>query len=210
MRLPTFRRTWAFPIATLVLLACLAQATLSWSGAEPSPLTLGPSPVGRGEKGDGPSPVGRGEKGSMTPTKKAEALGIKFEKLEPGYLNRCVKSGKLLFTSGHTSKIKGRLGNDLKVEDGYKAARESAVEVLRAVWHTNGTLDNLRVVKVLGCVNSASDFYDQAKVVNGCSDLLHEIFGAKTDGWHARSALGFAAIPNGCAVEVEAIFEIKD
>lgn len=148
--------------------------------------------------------------GKMTPTKRAEALGIKFEKIEPGYLNRCVKSGKLLFTSGHTSKIKGRLGKDLKIEDGYKAARESAVEVLKAVWNTHGTLDNLRVVKVLGCVNSDPNFTDQPKVVNGCSDLLHEIFGAKTDGWHARSALGFASLPGGAAVEVEAIFEIKD
>lgn len=146
----------------------------------------------------------------MTPTKKAEALGIKFEKLEPKYLNGCVKSGKLLFTSGHTSKIKGRLGKDLKIEEGYKAAREAAVEVLRAVWNTHGTLDNLKVVKVLGCVNSDPSFIDQPKVVNGCSDLLHEIFGARTDGWHARSALGFVSLPNGCAVEVEAIFEIKD
>jgi enamine deaminase RidA (YjgF/YER057c/UK114 family) len=146
----------------------------------------------------------------LSPQKKAEALGIKFEKREPGYLNHCVKSGKLLFTSGFASKTKGRLGKDLKIEDGYKAARECGVEVLRAVWNRHGTLDNLRVVKVLGCVNSAPDFYDQPKVVNGCSDLLHEIFGAKTDGWHARSALGFAAIPGGAAVEVEAIFEIKE
>ena len=185
-------RSWAFTFAAMALLACIAQATLSWSAAVP-----GPSPVGRGEQG-------------MTPTKKAEALGIKFEKLEPGYLNRCVKSGKLLFTSGHTSKIKGRLGKDLKTEDGYKAARECTVEILSAVWNTHGTLDNLRVVKVLGCVNSDPSFIDQPKVVNGCSDMLHEIFGAKTDGWHARSALGFAALPNGVAVEVEAIFEIKE
>jgi len=153
-----------------------------------------------------PAPAEQG----MTPTKKAEALGIKFEKLEPGYLNRCVKSGKLLFTSGHTSKIKGRLGKDLKVEDGARAAREAMVEVLRAVWNTHGTLDNLRVVKVLGCVNSEPSFTDQPKVINGGSDLLHEIFGARTDGWHARSALGFAALPGNAAVEIEAIFEIKD
>ncbi|MND09796.1 hypothetical protein D3C83_334050 [compost metagenome] len=63
---------------------------------------------------------------------------------------------------------------------------------------------------MLGCVNSDPGFTDQPKVVNGCSDLLHEIFGAKTDGWHARSALGFASLPGGAAVEVEAIFEIKD
>jgi enamine deaminase RidA (YjgF/YER057c/UK114 family) len=196
MRFPTFRRSWAFTMATLVVLACLAQAALSWSATEPN--------------APNPSPVGTGEKGGMTPTKKAESLGIKFEKLEPRYLNHCVKAGKLLFTSGFGSKTKGRLGRDMKVEDGYKAARECGVEILRAVHDRHGTLDNLRVVKVLGCVNSTADFYEQPKVINGCSDLLHQIFGAKTDGWHARSALGFAALPNGCAVEIEAIFEIKD
>jgi enamine deaminase RidA (YjgF/YER057c/UK114 family) len=192
MRFPNFRLSWAFAIAALVVLAALAQFTLPWSAAEP-----------RRE-----AEIVR-EQG-MTPTKKAEALGIKFEKLEPRFLNHCVKSGKLLFTSGFGSKTKGRLGKDLKVEDGYKAARECGVEILRAVHDRHGTLDNLRVVKVLGCVNSAPEFYDQPKVINGCSDLLHEIFGAKTDGWHARSALGFVALPGGCAVEIEAIFEIKE
>ena len=62
----------------------------------------------------------------MTPTQRAEALGIKFEKLEAGYLNRCVKSGKLLFTSGHTSKIKGRLGKDLDVEEPPKPVTTAA------------------------------------------------------------------------------------
>ena len=180
---------WA--IAVLLLAALMIQATL-FGSAETVQDKADKQPAG------------------MTPTKKAEALGIKFEKLEPGYLNRCVKSGKLLFTSGHTSKIKGRLGKDLKVEDGYKAARECGVEILRAVWNTHGSLDNLRVVKVLGCVNSDPSFTDQPKVVNGVSDLLHEIFGAKTDGWHARSALGFAALPGGAAVEIELIFEIED
>jgi enamine deaminase RidA (YjgF/YER057c/UK114 family) len=180
-------RSLTFTIAALVLLACLATLLPSRSAGKPAP-----------------------SEQVMTPTKKAEALGIKFEKLEPGYLNRCVKSGKLLFTSGHTSKIKGRLGKDLKVEDGAKAARESMIEVLRAVWNTHGTLDNLRVIKVLGCVNSEPSFTDQPKVINGGSDLLHEIFGARTDGWHARSALGFAALPGNAAVEIEVIFEIKD
>ena len=144
------------------------------------------------------------------PQQKAEALGVKFEKLQPGYLNRCAKAGKLLFTSGFASKTKGRLGKDLTTKEGYQAARECAVEILRAVWNTNGTLDNLRVVKVLGCVNSSPDFIEQPQVINGCSDLLHEIFGKQTDGYHARSALGFASLPGGAAVEIEAIFEIKD
>ena len=94
-------------------------------------------------------------------------------------------------------------------KEGNEAARECAIDILRSVWNTHGTLDGLRVLKVLGCVNSASDFIDQPQVINGCSDLLHEIFGKETDGYHARSALGFASLPGGVAVEIEAIFEIK-
>jgi enamine deaminase RidA (YjgF/YER057c/UK114 family) len=145
-----------------------------------------------------------------TPQERAESLGIKFEKLKEPYLNGCVKSGKLLFTSGFGSKMKGRLGKDLAIAQGYEAARSCGIEILQNVWNRHGTLNNLRVVKVLGCVNSTPEFYDQPKVIHGCSDLLHDIFGAKTDGYHARSALGFAALPNRCAVEIEAIFEIKD
>lgn len=145
----------------------------------------------------------------MGPQKIAENLGIAFEKQTPGYLNKCVRSGNQLITSGHTSKIKGKLGADLKVEQGAAAARECAVEILRSVWNTHGTLDGLKVLKVLGCVNCTPDFVDQPAVVNGCSDLLHQVFGKETDGWHARSALGFASLPSGVAVEVEAIFEIK-
>lgn len=145
----------------------------------------------------------------MSPQKKAEQLGITFEKQVPGYLNKCVRSGHQLITSGHTSKIKGKLGADLTTEQGYAAARECAIEILRSVWNAHGTLDGLKVLKVLGCVNCTPDFIDQPAVVNGCSDLLHEIFGKETDGWHARSALGFASLPNGVAVEAEAIFEVK-
>ena len=72
------------------------------------------------------------------------------------------------------------------------------------------TLDGLRIVKLLGCVNSTLDFTDQHLVINGASDLLHEIFGKEGDGYHARSALGFAALPTGAAVEIEAILEIPD
>jgi enamine deaminase RidA (YjgF/YER057c/UK114 family) len=145
----------------------------------------------------------------MSPQKKAESLGIKFEKIAPGYLNKCVKSGNWLITSGHTSKIKGKLGADLTVEQGAAAARECAIQILQSVWNTHGTLDGLKVLKVLGCVNCTPDFTDQPPVVNGCSDLFHEVFGKETDGYHARSALGFASLPSGVAVEVEAIFEIK-
>lgn len=145
----------------------------------------------------------------MTPQETAESLGLKFTKQEPGYLALVVKTGNLLITSGHVSDTKGKLGAGLKVDEGKVAARECAVKVLNSVWNAHGTLNGLRVLKVLGCVNSTLEFHEQHLVINGCSDLLHEIFGKTTDGYHARSALGFAQIPTGSAVEVEAIFEIK-
>jgi enamine deaminase RidA (YjgF/YER057c/UK114 family) len=145
----------------------------------------------------------------MTPQKKAEALGLTFTKQQPGYLAMVVKTGNLLITSGHVSDLKGKLGAGMTVAEGQAAARECAVKILNSVWNAHGTLDGLRVLKLLGCVNSTLEFHEQHLVVNGCSDLLHEIFGKDGDGWHARSALGFAQIPTGSAVEVEAIFEIK-
>lgn len=140
---------------------------------------------------------------------KARELGVCFEPITPGYLNLCVRTGNLLITSGHTSDMKGILGKNLTVEQGYVAAQECARKILRSVRHTHGTLEGLRVLKLLGCVYSAPDFTDQHLVINGASDLLHKIFGKEGDGYHARSAVGFAALPTGAAVEVEAIFEIK-
>ena len=145
----------------------------------------------------------------MSAQKKAESLGLSFQKAPPAYLNLCIKSGNQLLTSGHVSDLKGKLGADLTVEQGYSAAKNCAEKVLRSVWDTHGTLDGLKVIKVLGCVNSTLDFTDQHLVINGTSDLLHEIFGKEGDGYHARSALGFAQLPTGAAVEVEAIFGIK-
>jgi enamine deaminase RidA (YjgF/YER057c/UK114 family) len=145
----------------------------------------------------------------MTPEQKAAELGITFPAQTPGYLNLCVKTGNLLITSGHVSDQKGVLGKGLTVEQGYSAARDCAIKILRSVKAAHGTLDGLRVLKLLGCVYSAPDFTDQHLVINGASDLLHELYGKTGDGYHARSALGFAALPTGAAVEVEAIFEIK-
>lgn len=146
----------------------------------------------------------------MSSEQRALDLGITFPKLQPGYLNLCIRSGNQLLTSGHVSEIKGKLGAGLTVEQGYEAAKQCAVKILQSVHNEHGTLDNLRVVKLLGCVNSTLEFTDQHLVVNGASDLLHQIFGKETHGFHARSALGFASLPTGVAVEVEAIFEIID
>lgn len=139
----------------------------------------------------------------------AKSLNVCFEPLTPGYLNLCIRTGNLLITSGHVSDMKGVLGKNVTVDQGYEAAADCCRKILRSVYHAHGTLKGLRVLKVLGCVYSAPDFTDQHLVINGTSDLLHKIFGKEGDGYHARSALGFAALPTGAAVEVEAIFEIK-
>src|SRR3954468_20379344 len=146
----------------------------------------------------------------MNPQQTAEKLGIAFEKQTPGYLNLCIRTGNQLISSGHVSTVKGKLGAGISTEEGYAAARDCASKILNSVWNAHGTLDGLRVLKVLGCVNSAPEFIEQHLVINGASDLLHEVFGKTGDGYHARSALGFASLPTGAAVEVEAIFEIKE
>ena len=144
----------------------------------------------------------------MSAEERAKDAGLAFPKKDKGYLNLCVRTGNLLITSGHVSDIKGKLGAGLTVEQGKQAARECAVKILQSVHDMHGTLDGLRVLKLLGCVNSTLEFTDQHLVVNGASDLYHQIFGKDDLGYHARSALGFAALPTGAAVEVEAIFEI--
>ena len=146
----------------------------------------------------------------MSAQQTAQELGVSLDPLEPGYLNLCIRTGNLLITSGHTSDLTGVLGKNVTVEQGYEAAADCARKILRSVHNTHGTLDGLRVLKLLGCVYSAPDFTDQHLIINGASDLLHKVYGKEGDGYHARSALGFAALPTGAAVEIEAIFEIKE
>ena len=145
----------------------------------------------------------------MNPQETAQHLGLSFEKQTPGYLNLCIRSGNHLISSGHVSTLKGKLGAELTTQEGYAAARECAAKVLNSAWNAHGSLDGLRVIKVLGCVNSEPEFIEQHLVINGASDLLHEVFGKTGDGYHARSALGFASLPTGAAVEVEVVFEVK-
>ena len=145
----------------------------------------------------------------MSAAAKAKQLGLEFTNdAEKGYLNMVARSGNMLYASGHVSDIKGKLGDDLGVDEGYKAARECAVAILQSLHQEVGSLDGLKVIKLLGMVNSALDFTDQLLVINGASDLLHEIFGKDGAGYHARSAVGFAQLPTGVAVEGEGIFEI--
>ena len=126
-----------------------------------------------------------------------------------------VRQGDLLYVSGHGplradgSMHLGKLGAGLDLEAGNAAARQVGLAILATVRSQLGTLDRvIRLVKVLGLVNSAPDFLDHPKVINGFSDLMVEVFG--DPGKAARSAFGVAALPGNIAVEIEAIFEVKD
>jgi enamine deaminase RidA (YjgF/YER057c/UK114 family) len=127
-----------------------------------------------------------------------------------------VRTGNLLFLSGHgplrpqgTFTHVGKVGRDLTVEQGYQVAREVGLNLLATTRATLGSLDRVkRVVKVLGMVNSAEDFGDQPKIINGFSDLMVEVFG-ETIGRHARSAVGMAGLPLGIPVEIEMILEVE-
>ncbi len=115
--------------------------------------------------------------------------------------------GKLLYVSGHVSRsVRGKVGADVSSKQAYDAAREAAIEILRSLAASGETLEHLRVIKLLGFVNSAPDFTDQPFVINGASDLLIEVFGSE-NGAHARSAVGVAQLPGNAAVEVEALLE---
>ncbi len=126
-----------------------------------------------------------------------------------------VRVGNFLFLSGHgpvrvdgAPTLRGKVGRDLSLEDGYKAAREVGINLLGSARTLLGTLDKVkRVVKVLGMVNSAEGFGDQPKVINGFSDLMVEVFG--DNGRHARSAVGMAELPMGIPVEIEMILEVE-
>ena len=148
----------------------------------------------------------------MTPDEKVKALGIDLEDYSPpGNLAPAARIGNAIHTSGHVSVgYQGKLGRDFTVEEGKEAARICAVQLLQAAYTLTGTLNNLRCVKVLGCVNSMPDFTDQHLVINGASELFWDIFGKDSNGYHARSALGFASLPVGFAVEIEAIFEVLE
>lgn len=151
----------------------------------------------------------------MSAETKLKDLGITLPKPPQPIANyvRAVQAGNLLFVSGHgpynDGKIKmaGKVGRELTVEEGYQVARNVGVNCLATVKDAIGDLDKVkRVVKLLGMVNCTEDFKDQPKVINGCSDLLVEVFGEI--GKHARSAVGMQALPNGIPVEIEMILDV--
>ena len=116
-------------------------------------------------------------------------------------------SGNLAYISGqgpfndNGELIKGKVGEDLNLEEAYDAARRVGISILSVIKNDIGFEKVNKVVKILGLVNCTKTFVEQPKVINGCSDLLVEFFGEK--GKHARSALGVYVLPNNIPVEIE-------
>jgi len=148
--------------------------------------------------------------------KKLKELGVELIPPQKPIANyvKAVRTGNLIFLAGHGptlpdgSNITGKVGKDLTLEQGYNAARQTGVALLSTLKAELGDLNKVkRVVKVLGMVNCHSDFTDQPKVINGCSDLLVSVFGEK--GKHARSAVGMNSLPMNIAVEIEMVVEVE-
>ncbi len=125
------------------------------------------------------------------------------------------RSGNIMWLAGvgsrraDGSRITGKLGADLSTEQGYEAARWCALNLLTRLKAELGNLDQIaRILKVVGMVNSAPDFTEQAQVVDGASDLFVDLFGDR--GRHSRSAPGMGALPGNSAVIVECVVEVAE
>lgn len=154
---------------------------------------------------------------AQTPEEKLKALNIELPAVKAPIANYvpAVRTGNLLFLSGtgpsdaNGNPITGKVGRDLTVEEGQKAARSVAIAQIAVLKKELGDLSRVkRIVKVLGMVQCVDTFTEQPKVINGFSDLMVEVFGEK--GKHARSAVGMSALPRNIAVEVELIVEVED
>jgi enamine deaminase RidA (YjgF/YER057c/UK114 family) len=154
---------------------------------------------------------------TQTPEDRLEELGITLP-ITPApaanYVN-AVRSGNLLFLAGKGPSlpdgkyVTGKLGQDLSVEQGYEAARLTAIAQLAVLKTELGDLSKVkRIVKALCMVNASPDFTDHPKVTNGFSDLMVQVFGDK--GKHARSSVGMCSLPFNIAVEIELVVEIED
>ena len=153
---------------------------------------------------------------AQTPEERLKEKGIELTTPGPPVANyvNVVRVGNLLYLAGKGptkpdgTNITGKLGKDLTIEEGYEAAKLTAINHIAVLKAELGDLSKVkRIVKVLGMVNCTEDFKDQPKVINGYSDLMVAIFGDK--GKHARSAVGMYALPMNIAVEVEVIVEVE-
>jgi enamine deaminase RidA (YjgF/YER057c/UK114 family) len=149
--------------------------------------------------------------------KRLAELGIELPEVPAPAANYVpfVRTGNLLYLSGQGPRTganeykTGKVGADVSGEEAYKDARLIGLQLIAAAKQAlDGNLDRVRrVVKLLGMVNGTPDFTKQPMVINGCSDLLVEVFGEK--GRHARSAVGMGSLPGNITVEIEAILEVE-
>jgi enamine deaminase RidA (YjgF/YER057c/UK114 family) len=144
-------------------------------------------------------------------------MGIELPSSVPpaGNYARARFSGRILYLAGHlpdsagVPQYLGKLGRELSVQDGYRAARIAMINSLGTIKANVGSLNRVRrFIKLLGMVNCVADFVDQPQVVNGASDLLDQVFG-KEIALHARSAVGMHSLPRGNCVELETILEVE-
>lgn len=147
-----------------------------------------------------------------TPYDRLASLGITLPEAPPPIANFVthVVEGNLLFLSGQGptepdgTLHSGKVGSDVSVEAAYAHARLTGINLIAVMHAALGDLGRVRrVVKLLGMVNATPEFGDHPAVINGCSDLMTEVFSAR--GVHARSAVGFGSLPNQITVEIEAI-----
>ncbi len=150
--------------------------------------------------------------------KKSEQPGIELPPAPSpkGVYKPMLVDGKYVYVSGHGpvkndgSLIIGRIGESMDMEAGKLAARQVGLTILSTLKSNLGSLDRIkRVIKVLGMVNCTSDFEKHPYVINGCSELFAEIFGAE-NGIGVRSAVGMGSLPDNIPVEIEAVFELAD
>ncbi len=150
-----------------------------------------------------------------TPYERLKALGITLPAAPPPIANFVthVQEGNLLFLSGQGpseadgSQHTGKVGAGVAVEQAYAHARLTGINLIAVMHAALGDLSRVRrVVKLFGMVNAAPDFADHPAVINGCSDLMVEVFGPQ--GVHARSAVGHGSLPGQITVEIEAIVAI--
>lgn len=119
-----------------------------------------------------------------------------------------IGAGHLPQPAGDKPLITGKVGRDLTTEEANEAAKIVGLNIIATLKNHLGDLDRVkRIVKLVGFVNCVDDYKEQPLVINGCSNLLGEVFGDK--GTHARSAVGTNALPLGVSVEIEAIVEVE-
>lgn len=153
----------------------------------------------------------------MTPEQKLEQLGITLPPpaAAGGTYENFVITGNLLYLAGKGWPVRPadgkpvpKVGREVTVEQAAADARIVGINLIATMKHALGDLSRVkRVIKLLGMVNAVPDFTEQPKVVNGCSDLLVEVFGDR--GRHARSAVGVGSLPRGFSVEIEAVVEFE-